>query len=70
MTHSRRNRTHKSFRFRGIRFQIPCEDLPEAIQQSRRFHAALLDELMTQAREHARLLTRRSHLRNPQAVKA
>lgn len=64
MANSRRNTPRKSFCFRGIRFRISCEDLPEAIQQSRRFHADLVDELVTQAREHARLLARRSELRN------
>lgn len=63
MAHSKSSPPHKSFCFRGIRFQIPCEDLPKAVQQSRRFHADLVDELMTQAREHARLLARRGHAR-------
>ena len=70
MTNSKRNRPHKSFCFRGIRFRISCEDLPEAIQQSRRFHADLVDELVTEAREHARLLARRSPLRKSGGMKA
>jgi hypothetical protein len=64
MEHSRRDQDHKNFCFRGVRFQIPCEDLPEAVQQSRRFHADLVNELMTQAREHVKLLARRHNGKN------
>jgi hypothetical protein len=48
-------KTNKSYCFRGIRFQIRGEDLPEAVRESR--HADLVEELVAQAREHAKALS-------------
>ena len=54
--------TNKSYCFRGIRFQIHTDDLPEAVRESRRFHATLVQELVSRARQHARALARgRAH---------
>ena len=54
--------SNKSYCFRGIRFQIHTDDLPEAVRESRRFHASLVQDLVSQAMQHAKLLSRvRTH---------
>lgn len=60
--------TNKSYCFRGIRFQIHTDDLPEAVRESRRFHATLVQELVSQARQHAKLLSRGRAHREPSAL--
>ena len=58
MAQQSRKTSPKSYCFRGIQFQIGIDELPEAVQESRRFHAALVQELVSHARYHARLLSR------------
>ena len=61
MTDSKQDFTNgNEYEFAGTIFHIGADELAAAVEQSRRLHGRLLDDLMINAKRHAKLLGARS----------